>query len=50
VFCIAGASAFVASTAALLKECGIAAARIRQAKYLGYKPAVSTARRDLLRT
>jgi hypothetical protein len=40
VYYIAGGSAFVSSTAAFLKEGGIADANIRQDKYLGYKPAV----------
>ena len=41
-FYAAGASAFVSSTAALLRSCGIEAGNIRQDKYLGYRP---TARR-----
>ena len=41
VFYIAGASAFVSSTAALLRDCGVAAGSVRQDKYLGYKPGAA---------
>jgi ferredoxin-NADP reductase len=42
-FYVAGASAFVSSTAALLRDCGVAQRNIRQDKYLGYRPAVREA-------
>lgn len=37
-FFIAGASAFVSATAVLLRVAGVVGGRIRQDKYLGYKP------------
>lgn len=42
-FYVAGASAFVSSTTALLRDCGVAAGNIRQDKYLGYKPGTGPA-------
>ena len=42
-FFIAGATPFVSSTASLLRDAGVAAASIREDKYLGYKPRPRTA-------
>jgi ferredoxin-NADP reductase len=40
---VAGASSFVSSTAALLRDSGIAPSNIRQDKYLGYRPHTAAA-------
>lgn len=42
-FFIAGATPFVSSTASLLRDAGVAAAGVREDKYLGYKPSPRTA-------
>lgn len=42
-FYVAGASAFVSSTAAFLRDSGVAGGNIRQDKYLGYKPGARQA-------